>query len=299
MKKNIFFFFFLFSFAYNAYAYEYEVAIAAIFKNEAPYFKEWIEYHKMIGVEHFWVYDNLSTDNPKEVLQPYIDEGLVEFIDWPVPSRNAFMGYQCMAYQHAIKNTVGRVKWLALIDVDEFLLPLQDKNLKECLNNRFKDAGAIYVNWKMFGTSKAYLKKGEPILFHLFKCAKREYGLNVVGKTIIRPEFAEIEYFWHPHFCQLKKGDYYYGDGKKLPLTNIGGEYKDLRTDGKTHDGFIRLNHYYFRDENFYKNVRMKRVQEHELLFERYKMCSKDKDFRMMSFIKYKYPEMYRSFWNQ
>jgi len=29
----------------------YTLAIAAIFKDEAPYLKEWIEYHKLVGVE--------------------------------------------------------------------------------------------------------------------------------------------------------------------------------------------------------------------------------------------------------
>lgn len=31
----------------------YYLAAAAIFQDEAPYLKEWIEYHKLIGVEHF------------------------------------------------------------------------------------------------------------------------------------------------------------------------------------------------------------------------------------------------------
>ena len=32
---------------------KYQVSICAIFKNEAKYLKEWIEFHKIIGVEHF------------------------------------------------------------------------------------------------------------------------------------------------------------------------------------------------------------------------------------------------------
>ena len=32
------------------------LSIVAISKNEAPYIKEWIEYHKLVGVERFYFY---------------------------------------------------------------------------------------------------------------------------------------------------------------------------------------------------------------------------------------------------
>ena len=48
-----------------------------MFRNEAAYLKEWIEYHHLAGVEHFWLYNNNSTDQWQDVLQPYIDWGIV------------------------------------------------------------------------------------------------------------------------------------------------------------------------------------------------------------------------------
>ena len=41
----------------------YDLTIAAVFQNEAPYLKEWIEFHKLVGVEHFLLVDNESTDH--------------------------------------------------------------------------------------------------------------------------------------------------------------------------------------------------------------------------------------------
>ena len=32
--------------------HRFELAIAAIFRNEAPYLREWIEFHRLVGVEH-------------------------------------------------------------------------------------------------------------------------------------------------------------------------------------------------------------------------------------------------------
>jgi hypothetical protein len=34
------------------------LSICAIFRHEAPYLREWIEFHKLIGAERFFLYDN-------------------------------------------------------------------------------------------------------------------------------------------------------------------------------------------------------------------------------------------------
>ena len=62
--------------------YEYELAIGAIFRDEAPYLKEWIEFHKLVGCEHFYLYNNASTDNFYEIQESYIANGEVDLIDW-------------------------------------------------------------------------------------------------------------------------------------------------------------------------------------------------------------------------
>lgn len=46
-------------FAFPAYA-QYELAICAIFQDEAAYLKEWIEFHKLVGVQHFYLYNHAS-----------------------------------------------------------------------------------------------------------------------------------------------------------------------------------------------------------------------------------------------
>ncbi len=66
----------------NSFAYDYELGAACIFKDCASLLKEWIEYHRMVGVEHFWLYNNSSTDNYAEILKPYIKEGIIELFDW-------------------------------------------------------------------------------------------------------------------------------------------------------------------------------------------------------------------------
>eukprot|EP01024_Parvocaulis_polyphysoides_P009844 TRINITY_DN13199_c0_g1_i1.p3 TRINITY_DN13199_c0_g1~~TRINITY_DN13199_c0_g1_i1.p3 ORF type:complete len:138 (-),score=4.69 TRINITY_DN13199_c0_g1_i1:75-488(-) len=62
----------------NGYAYDYSgdiqdakkynVSIGTIFKNEAQYLLEWIAYHTIIGIEHFYLFNDDSTDEFMEVL---------------------------------------------------------------------------------------------------------------------------------------------------------------------------------------------------------------------------------------
>src|SRR5947209_4668609 len=39
------------------------LAICAIFKDEAPYLAEWVTFHRLMGVDRFYLYDNRSTDS--------------------------------------------------------------------------------------------------------------------------------------------------------------------------------------------------------------------------------------------
>ena len=46
-----------------------QIAICAIFKDEAPYLLEWLAFHKMIGVDLFFLYDNGSSDGGSELIR--------------------------------------------------------------------------------------------------------------------------------------------------------------------------------------------------------------------------------------
>ena len=59
----------------------YRFSLVLIFKDEAPYLEEWIEFHLMLGVDHFYLYQNNSTDNYQEVLKPYIKDEKLTLID--------------------------------------------------------------------------------------------------------------------------------------------------------------------------------------------------------------------------
>ena len=97
---------------------KYQLAICSIFKNEGKYIQEWIEYHKLIGVEHFYLYDNDSTDDIT-VLQQYIDEGTLTL------NRISGVAMQMPAYNHFLNTYKEEVEWCAIIDLDEFIVPTE------------------------------------------------------------------------------------------------------------------------------------------------------------------------------
>jgi hypothetical protein len=266
--------------------FAYELSILAMFKNEGRYLREWVDYHRLVGVEHFWLYNDHSTDNWQDVLHEDIETGVVEIIDW-----TAGTGFtqQAAIYRDGIQKSLGLTKWLAIIDLDEFVLPMKEKTITDCLNKHYSDANAIYVNWRNFGTGKVTVPEGDPILFHLIACSMPNHSNNSVGKCILKPEVVLIETLEYPHHFDLKDGvPYYGGNANLLPV-------KDGRFcfDQKHQDKFLRINHYVLRDEYFFWNYRWKRTEDLVLLQEHYESFSRLKDFSIHRFVREMHPEKF------
>ncbi|WP_420421050.1 glycosyltransferase family 92 protein [Simkania sp.] len=200
--------------------YEHELAVCAIFRNEAPYLKEWIDYHHdILGATKFYLYDNESTDEYLSVLRPYIENGLVELIEWDSTEEHAiyvakvctfpWAPYQIAAYTDCCKNrALNKVRWLAVMDIDEFIVPTKNlqsfhkllksaskPNLKKFLKNPFKmrrPAGCIKLHWLMFGTSKIWdIEKGERLTDKLTYRVEEDYITQINTKCLYRPEAVE------------------------------------------------------------------------------------------------------------
>ena len=137
--------------------FKYDIAIATIMKNEGAYLEEWIKYHLLVGIKKFYLYDNESTDNTKEVLKPYIERGIVDLIYFPGK------GQQIPVYRDAVKRYKYDCRYIAFIDVDEFIRPMdQNKSVVDVVNEIFslanrKRAAGLVIPRKTFGNS-GYVK---------------------------------------------------------------------------------------------------------------------------------------------
>ena len=55
-------------------------------RNRAIYLPEWIEYHRLLGVDHFIFFDNFSSDKIHEYLSEYQQEGIATVVNFNVPT---------------------------------------------------------------------------------------------------------------------------------------------------------------------------------------------------------------------
>lgn len=125
---------------------KYYASICGIFKNEAPYLKEWIEYHKLVGIDHIYLYNNNSADTFREILQPYIEQGFITLIEWPK------LHAQMEAYSHCYDNFKKDTNWLTFLDIDEFVCPKIETDIKSFLK-KYEGYPGILIYWQMFGTN--------------------------------------------------------------------------------------------------------------------------------------------------
>lgn len=222
----------------------YDVAVASIFQNEAPYLREWIEYHRMIGVQHFLLVNDRSTDNFVDVLRPYVDAGEVDLQTGPCPKRWQRRGwpkYQCVLLQTFCERLRGVCRWLALIDVDEFIVPSETNSLVGFLSD-YEDCGGVYVRWEPFGTSYVErLLEKDLLTERMYLKWKWIKGHDMLGKSIVKPHRVLQP---NIHRCAL------------LP----GYEYVDSNPGMESESPPIKLHHYWSRDEHFLLNEKLPRT---------------------------------------
>lgn len=219
---------------------QYYLAVCAIAKNEGPYFKEWIEWHHKQGVEKFYIYDNESTDCTKEVLLPYIESGLVEYTYFPGYRR------QLAAYDDCLERHRLASRWIAFIDLDEFIVPIQDPTIPAFLH-RFEDFPAVEINWLIYGSSGAE-KKMPGTMMERFKWhSVPSHLLNRHVKSIVNPRRVFTMIGCH-EAAQIKGNA---ADSHGNPIR------KHFREREPQQD-IIRINHYAVRS---YEEFREKQVR--------------------------------------
>lgn len=259
MSMRKFLILFLVCCACSSSPYKYRLAICAIFKNEAAWLKEWVCYHHhVLGVEHFYLYNNESADGYLEVLEPFIEEGIVEVIDWDSKdpdhlASGAFMdapwsATQLGAYNNCLqKRALGKAKWVAMIDIDEFIVPVKGvKSLYALLDLAEKNKkGTVSMMWRVFGTSNVKeLKPGELLTEKLTWRAADNHPWNQLFKSIHRPEGVD--------FCLVHAA-------KKL---KPGFGSRTLKTDQ------VRVHHYWARTEDFCESKRGQTKEKDPSFFE-------------------------------
>ena len=227
---------------------KYQVSVCAIFKDEAPYIKEWIEFHKIVGVEHFYMYNNFSSDNYMDVLSPYIEKGDVTLIDWPVPQG------QMKAYKDCIEKYKDETQWIGFIDLDEFVCPNKVDTITEFLMP-FKKRSAVIIYWRYFGSSGLIDRDRNSLVIESFKSSWYKYA--DIGKCFYNTDYdCDVDMKGNEcmhHYCWAKNKNF------KLPPVNV---FDKICIFGfhpvKTAIMPIQINHYLLKSYNEFKQKKSK-----------------------------------------
>jgi hypothetical protein len=208
-------------------AFPFYLSVVAIVKNETPYIAEWIEYHQVVGVQKFFIYDNESTDNLRDFLEPYIDKGIVEYTFFPGKRRQVF------AYNDALQRYKYATYWLAFIDIDEFLVPVQAETICEFLHD-FENIPGIEINQVLYGSS-GHQTKTEGLVLERFKDhSPFDFIDNHGVKSIVNPRY--VFFMATAHVAE-------YFDGKSSVNTDKNKNTKASLDRPALHDK-LRRNHY-------------------------------------------------------
>lgn len=245
------------------------LAMCAIYRDESPYLAEWIEFHRQVGVERFYLYDNCSTDDHRRVLSGYVDSGLVEIRHWHVDPQP-----QLPAYDDCLRSHRADARWIAFLDIDEFLFSPTGEPLPEILRD-YEGAPGIGVNLFIYGTSghqqpppglviENYTRRGGPVQTHI--------------KSIVNPPLAVHSIGAH-HFRYL------------APEANASNLFREIYAVDEDHVPLpwgltpahsakrLRINHYYTRSEKeLEEKFARRRADTDELRESRYLKAIRETD---------------------
>ena len=204
----------------------YDLAAVAIFKDESPYLKEWLDYHLLAGVEHFYLYNNDSSDDCKKILAPYVEKNLVTLTDFPGKVM------QHIAYNDALEKFRFDCRYMAFIDLDEFIFPKTNQKISEVVDEILSadsNAAGLGINWQLFGSNgqeKADYSRGVLERFTRRASIDRPFwdgNGNKSGtayvKTIANPRF--VNYIQSPHHAVYFVGKNFVNSDGKI----ISGSY--------------------------------------------------------------------------
>ena len=131
-----------------------KAAVVAIGRKENQYAREFVEHHLKVGFEHFYIADNNrdGEEHFEEVLQDYIDKGVVTVLDYRDKCNCHFRAYNEIYRQYGVE-----YDWVAFFDFDEQLVVKSRRatatnttgTIEDLLTGR--ECNCVMVNWQCYG----------------------------------------------------------------------------------------------------------------------------------------------------
>lgn len=184
-------------------AYRHELCMLTRVKNAAYLFPQWIEFHILAGIDHFWIADDCSDDDGKTMfwLKFYADLGFVSIYKSPHVDCANHIPREWDLYNALFDRVQPKCKWTAVFDVDEYIFPTNEDEGKTAqgpyLKTLVKEARKpIFRMPSRFMSTHAREKRPPGLIIDAY--VHDEF--NPVIKTIIMSKYVALWNFSHyPH----------------------------------------------------------------------------------------------------
>uniref|UniRef100_A0A7S3JNM2 Glycosyltransferase family 92 protein n=1 Tax=Aureoumbra lagunensis TaxID=44058 RepID=A0A7S3JNM2_9STRA len=224
-----------------------KVAACVRIRNEARYLKEWLEFHKLVGVSIFYIFDDDSSDTTQNILAPYVKSG--EALVWSISDKKCHnQEIVCADRRHdalhgergfrdeCLRTNPKQADWILMTDVDEFAYPTGAyRTFPQHLAQEECSIPAYYLlRWHVFGAAghlerplcgssiEAYQQRGREDdigCYPHFTCGD-DKSPPICAKVLARADCVRHQGTHYvidtAHSCQ----NLYFGDRKASQLKN-------------------------------------------------------------------------------
>lgn len=178
----------------------HNLVVCGVFKNEAHILSEWIQHYLQRGVEHIYLVNDNSTDDFEKQIRPF--SANVTLFHNDIVTNN--VGRQPQIYEKYFRPLLPSSKWMAILDLDEFLYSPTGDSFASILS-KYDSASQLQVDWLHFGSNghihqpisvvNGFTKRSKfltTVQYYSYKCIFKGSSLisfdihrnNVHGETI-------------------------------------------------------------------------------------------------------------------
>lgn len=182
------------------------LAICTIQRDRGPWIREWIEFHKIVGFDKFYIFLHNCTDKSSEiVLELSKKYDITTFI-----VSNDVNRPQLAAYQYCYHHFGDLHEWIAFIDGDEFLYSPTEVSIKPILDQyKQLELSAIGVYWLCFGSSNHVTEPHGLITENYRYRAPENFGNNSHIKSIVKGgQKSDFSVINNSHYFKTLKGTF-------------------------------------------------------------------------------------------
>ncbi len=216
----------------------YTLSVGAVFKNEAHIMDEWIQHYLFHGVDHFYLINDGSTDDFLPIIEKY--KNTVTLFNNEIVYEKT--GRQILMYNTYLKPILHETKWIAILDLDEFMYSPYYIDIKHVIK-KYDDYSQISVNWNHFG-SNGHVEQPQKVVESFTKRARNDFKYThpfswkmFHEKSIVKSESAML---------------------LGVHTSSINGKTKQIKKN-ETISAELIINHYAIQSFNWFMAVKSTR----------------------------------------